>query len=272
MSSVLIFSKRKKIKRNNAAKTERFFIGLVIFLVLTIILEILFHFFLAPAFAIKKIEIAAHPGSWFSDSDIIKIIGIGPGDSYFDVKGRIIKQHLLAIPSVRAVTVKKIFPSTLYLNIVERVPIGLCFVSGKSGTTPFAVDTTGIIFPINRTLNASDYPIISGIDVPLVKNGARLPRPLCSFLEDLEKIRNASPELFSLISEIKFVKKNGMDYDVVLYPGNSKIKVRIGNSLDVKMFKYIIMVLDVIKTQKNPGAIEEIDLRSGRVVYKIRGE
>ncbi len=277
MSSVLTFShgtgrKRKKTPVHDSRKIERFFIVLVLLLVLTIILEVLFHFYIAPSLLIKKIEVSSNAALGISDSDIIKITGLRENSHYFDVKSTVVAEKLLAIPSIKSVTVKKIFPSTVFIKIQERIPVGLCFMKSASGMVPVAVDGDGVLFPARQNLHSNDFPVISGIDVPFLKNGARLPLPLCSFLEDLENIRNASPELYSLISEIKFVKKNEMDYDVVLYPVNSKVRVRIGKDLDSKMLKYIIMILDVIAKQPAMDNLEEIDLRSGEVVYRMRGE
>ncbi len=277
MSSVLVFSrgsgrKRKHSPVSNVRKMERFFIILVILLILTIAFEILFHFYVAPSLTIKKIEVSADKTLGMTDSEIIRITGLSGNSNYFDVKSDLIKQRLLTVPSIKSVTVKKIFPSKIYIRIENRVPVGVCFIKSAGGMVPAAVGESGILFPVSNRLDTADFPVISGIDIPSLAKGARLPLPLCSFLEDLESIRTASPELFSLISEIKFVKKNGMDYDVVLFPVNSKIRVRIGKDLDIKTLKYIIMMLDVIAKQPAMSNLKEIDMRSGEVVYRMRGE
>ena len=277
MSSVLVFTrrpgrKRKQTPLNTTRKIERFFIVLVLLLILTIIFEILFHFYVAPSLTIKKIEISSSKALGMSNNEIIKITGLSGTSNYFDVKSDSIKQRLLAVSSIKSVTVKKIFPSKIFIKIENRVPVGVCFIKSAGGMIPAAVGEKGILFPVSKHLNAADFPIISGIDVPSLKKGARLPLPLCSFLEDLESIRIASPELYSLISEIKFVKKNGMDYDVVLFPVNSKIRVRIGKELNIKTLKYIIMMLDVIAKQPAMSNLKEIDMRSGEVVYRMQGE
>ncbi len=277
MSSVLVFTHRSGRKKrqgpvNNTRKIERFFIVLVLLLVLTIVFEILFHFYVAPSLTIKKIEISSSKTLGMSNNEIIKITGLSGNSNYFDVKSDSIKQRLLAVSSIKSVTVKKIFPSKIFIKIENRVPVGVCFIKDAGGMVPVAVGEKGILFPVSKHLNTADFPVISGIDVPSLKKGARLPLPLCSFLEDLESIRTASPELYSLISEIKFVKKNGMDYDVVLFPVNSKIRVRIGKDLNIKMLKYIILMLDVISKQPAMSNLKEIDMRSGAVVYRMQGE
>ncbi len=277
MSSVLIFSrgssrKRKKLPVHDTREGEHFFIVLVLLLVVTIVFELFFHFYVAPSLVIKKIEISADTALGMSDSDIIRITGLSENSNYFDVKSSLVRQKLLSVPSIKSVAVRKVFPSKLFITIQERIPVGVCFVQSAGGLVPVAVDDEGVLFPVHQHFDTDSFPVLSGVDVPFMKRGARLPLPLCSFLEDLDTIRNRSPELYSLISEIKFVKKNGMDYDVVLYPVNSKVRVRIGKELSSKMLKYIVMILDVIGKQPAMKNLKEIDLRSGEVVYKMQGE
>lgn len=277
MSSVLVYtrragSKRKKTAVSDTERIEKFFIGLILFLLMIILIEVAFHFFIAPSLSIKKIEIVASTNLGLSDSEILRVSGLYKNINYFDVKSHTVASRLLAIPTVKEAVVKKVFPSTVFLKITERTPVGVCFAGDSKGLVPIAVDEEGVLFPFKQGTGFTDYPIISGVNIPFIKNGARLPRPLSSFLDDLDNIRKVSPELYSLISEVKFVKKNGLDYDVILYPTTSKIRVRIGDNLDIKMLKYIIMILDVISMQPAMDNLEEIDLRTGEVVYRIRGE
>ncbi len=277
MSSVLtgggIYNGTRNVHTRDTARMERFFIRLIIFLTAVIILEILFHFFIAPSLMIKKIEIVSGPGLGLSKEEILSVSGIHENMNYFDVRISVIEDRLLSVPSVKAVHVRKVFPSTLVVKISPRVPVGICLVNSGSGVIPVAVDSDGVLFPFGGGDGESaDYPVISGISIPYVKKGARLPKPLGSFLKDMDTVRNLSPQLFSLISEVKFVKKDGMDYDVILYPATSRVRVRIGNGLDIKMLRYIMMILDVISMQPAMDNLEEIDLRTGEAVYRIRGE
>ncbi len=258
--------------RNNQ-KIEKFFIRLIILLLAVIILEVAFHFYIAPSLYIKKIEIISGPELGLSETDVLALTGLDTRMNYFEVRTADIAGRLLSIPAVRNVGVKKVFPSTLVLTITARNPVGIFLVNSGAGTIPMAVDSDGVLFPLEGNSSSSmDYPVISGVYAPNIKNGARLPLSLCSFMKDLDMVRNAAPELSGLISEVKFVKKEGLDYEVVLYPVNSKVRVRIGNELDVKLLRYMVMILDVISMQSGMDNLEEIDLRTGEAVYRIRGE
>ncbi len=272
-NSVYSNTGRRGASSGNNQKIEKFFIRLIILLITIIIFEIVFHFYIAPSLFIKKIEIISGPELGLSESDVLTITGLDTKMNYFEVRNADIAGRLLAIPAVRNVAVKKVFPSTLILTITARNPVGVFLVNSGSATIPMAVDSDGILFPLQKN-NSSfiDYPVISGVYAPDIKNGARLPLSLCSFMKDLDMVRNAAPQLSGLISEVKFVKKEGLDYEVVIYPVNSKVRVRIGNELDVKLLKYMVMILDVISMQSGMDNLEEIDLRTGEAVYRIRGE
>ncbi len=278
MSSVIagngVYGTRRSGRSSKSSvRIEKFFIRLIVFLVAVIILEIIFHFYISPSLYVSRVEISAEPELGMSENDILAAAGLGTRLNYFEIKSREISDNLLSVPSIKAVEIRKVFPSTVVINLTARKPVGVCLVESRSGTVPMAVDSEGVLFPISgRAKNPADYPVISGINASNIKNGARLPRSLCSFMEDLDTVRNVSPRLFSLISEVKFIKKDGLDYDVILYPTNSRVRVRIGNELDIKLLKYMVMILDVISMQSGMDDLEEIDLRTGEAVYRIRGE
>ncbi len=273
MSSIATGNSVYRNAGKNNERIEKFFIRLIVFLIIVIILEVAFHFYIAPSLFIKKIEITASPELGLSEEDILAIAGLNTKMNYFEIRDSDISGSLLSVPAVKAVEIKKIFPSTLMLTITAREPVGVFLVSSGTGIVPMGVDSEGVLFPMKNTGRGTvDYPVISGVNAPEIKNGARLPRPLCSFVEDLDMVRRTAPQLFGLISEVKFVKKEGVDYEVILYPTNSKVRVRIGNELDVKLLKYMVMILDVISMQSGMDNLEEIDLRTGEAVYRIRGE
>lgn len=59
---------------------------------------------------------------------------------------------------------------------------------------------------------------------------------------------------------------------MLLFPAHRKVRVRIGTSIDEQLLTYIMMVLDVVSQQNMVDKLDEIDFRTGEVVYKIREE
>ena len=277
MSSVIlspeVYPGRARSSRGqaNSRKIERIFTGFIIVLLGIIIVELGFHFWIAPSVLIDRIVISADSNFIYSDDFLLEKAGVGPSDTFFDIKTEIIEKRLLLIPAIQSVSVKKVFPSILKIDIESRVPVGLSLISTDAGVVPAMIDSEGVVFMTGYNMISMDLPVISGLDFPEIRDGMRMPKELCSFLEDMEGIKRLSPDLYGMISEIKFVRTGSADYEVLLYPKNYKTKIRIGSGIDEKLLKYIIMVLEVISGQPGMEKLEEIDFRTGDIVYRIQG-
>jgi len=271
-SGVYPHSDKGRKKNIVSRKIEQIFSGFIIFLLCVIVLELVFHFLVSPSVLIDKVVITADPGFIYTDDFLMGKAGLGSTDTFFTVKPKVIEKRLMLIPAIRSVSVKKLFPSVLKIDIVSRVPVGLSLISSDSGIVPSLIDRDGVLFLTGYNAKSLDLPIISGLDFPEIKDGMRMPKALCSFLEDMDSLKKSSPELYGLISEIKFVKKGTADYEVLLYPESYKTRIHIGDSIDEKMLKYIVMVLEVISKQPGMEKLEELDFRTGDIVYRIQGE
>jgi cell division protein FtsQ len=258
--------------QGNSRKIERIFTGFILLLLCIIIIELGFHFWIAPSVLINKIIISTDSNFLYSDDYLLEKAGVGADNTFFDIKTAIIEKRLLLIPAIQSASVKKIFPSSLKIDIQSRDPVGLSLISTNSGIVPGMIDKEGVIFLTGYNLNQIDLPVISGLDFPEIQDGMRMPKDLCSFLEDMGEIKHLSPDLYSLISEIKFIRTGNADYEVLLFPKNYKTRIRIGSGIDEKLLKYIIMVLEVISGQPGMEKLEEIDFRTGDIVYRIQGE
>jgi cell division protein FtsQ len=263
---------RTRKGQGNIKKIERVFTGFIIILLVIITLELVFHFLIAPSVLIDRIVISSDSIFKYSDDFILNQAGIGTEATFFDIKDVLIEKRLMLIPAIKSVSVKKVFPSVLKIDISSRIPVGLSLVSRDGGVVPAMIDSEGVVFMAEKSSVPMDLPIISGLEFSEIRDGMRMPRELCSFLEDMEGIKRASPGLYGLISEIKFVRKSNTDYEVLLYPKNYKTRIRIGSGIDEDMLKYIIMVLEVISGQTGMEKLQEIDFRTGDIVYRIQGE
>ncbi len=278
MSSVIIspgtYSGGNKRGRGSTGleKIEKLFTVFIIVLLGIIVLELVFHFLVAPSLKINKIVITAESNFTYSDDFLLKQAGIGKEDTFFSVNSVIIEKRLMLLPAVKSVSVKKVFPSVIKIDIQSRVPVGMALVTTDAGIVPVVVDSEGVVFMTGTSLGSMDLPVISGLDFPEIKGGMRMPKALCSFLEDMEVLKKSAPGLYGLISEVKFVKKSNLDYEVLLYPRNYRTRIRIGSTLNEEMLKYMVMVLEVISGRPGMEKLEEIDFRTGNVVYRIQGE
>jgi cell division protein FtsQ len=121
--------------------------------------------------------------------------------------------------------------------------------------------------------SAASVPIISGLRFESFRLGTRLPAGLAAILSSLAAIRTAEPALLSAISEIRIVvpaAAGAAPTELLIYPLNQRIPVRAGASLDAPTLRSIILVLDVLGAKGLAASIQEIDFRTGTVVYRSK--
>ncbi|MFW6343458.1 MAG: cell division protein FtsQ/DivIB [Sediminispirochaetaceae bacterium] len=264
--------KQKKKTQLDETKTKRVFIAIVLFLSFLLVLEILFHLVIAPRLVISNITIETAGDFPLSNEEILNIAGLAGGTStYFSTNTKALEERLENIPMVRTAKVEKSFPRGLSLNLTKRTPIALLTVPLNGRLTTAFLDENGVIYSIGEVGNA-DFPVISGVEIPRVEEGMKLPQVLHSFLEDLEELKGESPSLYRLISEVKFVKNNSTEYDVILYPSHYRVRVRIGPSIDKKLLTYVMLVLDVLSGRGMEDEVVEVDFRTDNVVYRVEGD
>ncbi|MFO7731112.1 MAG: FtsQ-type POTRA domain-containing protein [Spirochaetia bacterium] len=245
-----------------------FIIGILAFLLAA---EIVYHVLIAPYLVVNKISIQAAGDFPYTNEELLSIAAVEGNTYFFDVKPELISARLERVPLVKSVEVSKKFPHSLNIAITEREPLAALTILDSNKMVPTYVDSSGVIFR-SRGVEFLDLPIISGIDVPVYKDGMQLPQVLTSFLEELNRLQIENPALYRLISEVKFVKKNATDYEVVLFPSQYQVRVRIGPSLTEELMKYIVLVLDVVAEKGMETTIEEIDFRTDEVVYRVGEE
>jgi cell division protein FtsQ len=91
-------------------------------------------------------------------------------------------------------------------------------------------------------------------------------------LLDLAELQHSSPIMFSLISELRIAGSRNSSFDLLLYPVHQKIPVRISPEIDRTLLSNIYKVLYVLNNEGLLNELEEIDFRSGEVVYVRKEE
>jgi cell division protein FtsQ len=253
------------------ARARRIFGSIIAFLLIVLAMEVAFHLFIAPELVIGTVNIRARDDFAMSNAQILEAAGIHGKPYYFSVSPSQIEAQLERVPMVRDAQVNTRFPDTMTISITGREPLGLLMVQGENGLQQALVDRQGLVFRVGGT-EVPDLPVISGIEIPRATAGMRLPDEIVGFLADLAKLRQEAPELYRLISEVKFVKKNKGRFEVLLYPAHYRIRVRLGPTLDTHTFKYIMLVLDVISGRGMEDDIVEVDFRTEHVVYRVGEE
>jgi cell division protein FtsQ len=311
MSSIALFRNNRynqKIRRRDrgnpvqekrereAQEFRQIFKLLILVLAAMLALELIFHFYIARTLVIRQVTIEASDRIPYTNGEILRFSGLEEGTYFFEADTELIASKLEQLPIVKSAVVRKTFPHFLSISLSERAPVSTLMVVGEEGMQPVYVDCEGVIFRMDRrkpggqgeveiqdlesggtarTDLRTDYldlPVLSGIEIPAYQEGMSLPPVLTSFLSDLERLRREEPALYRLISEVKFVKKNHSQYEVVLYPSSYPVKVRIGSALSSELMKYIALVLDVMAREGVLMEIDELDFRTEEVVYRLGRE
>jgi cell division protein FtsQ len=243
---------------------------LLVALVMLVAVEIVFQLFIAPELLITKVQVYCSKDFQLTNADIIKIADIREKEYFFSVNTGVVEGKLLKNPLIKDIQVEKIFPGTLKIFITERNPLALSLVQMGNRSVPVMIDNEGVVFEIGKSVTDYTMPVISGLKFRDLKLGVKLPSALCEYFGDLKVLQDTSPLLFNQISELKFVRKSSSVYEVILYPLNGNIRIRTGADIDEGLLKQIFVVLDIIEKKGIESDMEELDFRSGQVVYRVK--
>jgi cell division protein FtsQ len=202
--------------------------------------------------------------------EILSAAGLSGGVSWWALDCAAVRTRLEENPLVLSARVHKVFPDTVKLSVFRREPVVLMLASSGGRNLPVLVDSEGVIVKACASSSEADLPVLSGISMADARPGARLPRSYRSLLADLKNLKQRSPALFRLISEISVVPVGDIDYELVFYPLSSPVRVRVHRTIDEALLKYSMMVLDLLDDRGILHEIEEIDFRGEEAVYTMK--
>ena len=273
MSSIALLSglyNRERIKPRQRIRLV--FSILIAVLAAILLIEIVFHFVISPRLRLSRVEIVAGKGLTLTNGAILKLAGLNGNETFFAVDEAGIAERIATFAPVKSVTVEKVFPNTLRIGITAREPLGISLTVINGRSLPIMLDEEGVVFQIGASVSEFDLPALSGFTFSEVELGQRVNRALLAFFHDLRNLKSTSVALFNLISELKFVKKDRAGFEVLLYPRDYRVAVRIGPRISVDIMRKILLVLDVFAGQGIIGTIKEIDFRTGTPLVRFKEE
>lgn len=233
-----------------------------------LVCELCVYFFVVPC--LDTVEISWSGLSSYSEESMSGVIAPCAGKKFMNFSPAEAKSLILSVPGVESVQISKRFPNKVYINVSERRPVAMTFVSSNGRTIPVEIDRNGVLF--NGTLNSagadSSLPLISGIPVENIPEGMRIPQKYRALMEQIDRIRSLSQNYFAAVSEIHVIPKEYGNYELVLYPIHSRTRILTGRQLKEEDLQYMMVALDVVNALE-PN-VEEIDLRYGSVTYTYR--
>jgi cell division septal protein FtsQ len=208
--------------------------------------------------------------SALSRDELLSAALIHEKEYFFLLDAERVKAALEAEPRVAEASVAKLFPNGLKIAVRERKAVAAALVSMDGRIAAVCLDSSGVAYAEASPEEAASVPVLSGLRFEGFRIGTRLPPVVASLLASLGAIQASEPALLSAVSEIRMVKASGGEPELLIYPLNQRIPVRAGASLDAQTLRSIILVLDVLGTRGIAASVQEIDFRTGTVVYRSK--
>lgn len=248
---------------------QKLLLVLIAVLGAAIVLEIVFHLVIAPQFRVSRVIVESELP--LSNERILEIARIDGTEDYFSIDPSVIAGNLERFHLIKSATVEKVFPDMVKIVIHGRKPVAVAFAVEEGRSLPLLIDEEGVVFQKGAVaIDDWSLPVLSGVQFERVTVGTRLPALLKPFLQDLRELQLSSPVHFDLISEFRVVKKGDYDFEVVLYPVSHRVPVRIGNSIDKELCNFLMVALDMLTSEGKLQNVQEIDFRTGEIVYRLR--
>jgi cell division protein FtsQ len=275
MSEALFFDRYGKYKRSKTSRKQirepvfnRALVILVIALCLFLVGELVFHFIIAPRMTVRSITIKSD--SSLSKEEILAIAGIEESVYYYNLDTVQIREDLEGLAQVREAVVEKVFPDALNITLYGRVPLAMFFfITPEGASIPLVIDDQGVVFEIGSGVSEWDLPVITGVKFQRLKVGMKLPDAVRPILQDLSALQNQEPDLFRLISEFRLISKSTGVLDILLYPVQYPVRLRLSAGLDPAVMRNALIILDLLAGQEALLRVRELDMRTGEVVYRI---
>jgi cell division protein FtsQ len=275
MSEALLFDRYGKYKRSKTSRKQfresvfnRALVIVVIALCLFLAGELVFHFVIAPRMTVRSITIKSELG--LSKEEILAIAGIEESVYYYNLDSAQIREDLESFALVREAVVEKVFPDTLIITLYGRAPLAMFFFTTPEGASvPLVIDDQGVVFEIGSGVSDWDLPVITGVKFQQLKVGMKLPERVRPILQDLRTLQKQEPDLFRLISELRLISKSTGALEILLYPIQYPVRLRLTAGLDPAVMRNALIILDLLAGQEVLQRVRELDLRTGEVVYRM---
>ena len=259
---------RSRYGTASSKKIEKGLKRLLILAGIILIAQLIWLFGVSPCIPFTTVEVHGFDG--LDGTQALAVANIPEGAAFITVNVKDAQQRLASHPLVESARVIKRFPDRLSIFLEPRraAAVSLAEINGRQ--VFLCIDRHGVVFKINdNAAQAQNLPVLSGLVFERPSMGMRLSAALVPLLEDISRIHDSSPELLAALSEIRINHKAYDDYDIVLYPVHSSIRIRLENNLTEDTLRYVLLMLDVFESRFPKP--EEIDFRSSLGSYKIKG-
>lgn len=253
-----------KKKKNSGSKVKVLKILFTVLLSL-LLLEMMVYIFVIPCLGNVRIKLTGL--ETISDREIISLCREEFDKNYLKFDKEAVCTLIANLPSVEKVSVQKVFPDKVYINIVERTPVALTFLNDSEKTVPVQIDKDGMLFPVKSPDFQADktVPIVSGIPLENRSAGMKIPAEYTILIDRIAEIQEKNREYFTALSEIHVVPGKYGNFELLLFPIDSKLRVFADRIFTVETLKKMMVTLDAVSSLNSSDSV--IDLRYGSISY-----
>jgi len=231
-------------------------------------LEILFNLFLAPRLRVSSVVLESDIP--LSDETVLNLTGLDRNNWYFSLDEESLARSLEQLAMVETARVHKQFPNRLSIALKSRRPLVMSLTMGSGELQPLIIDREGVVFLSGRNVFSYNLPLLEGPEGVWTQEGSLLSEEILPLLEDLDRLRSDSENLFNIISEIQIIPRERGVIDIELHLTTHSIPVLLDLPVTQAKMNQAVMVVDVMEKEGLARKIAEVDLRSGSIVYKER--
>jgi len=257
-------------KAQKIEKNIRKFLALV---AVFISIGLVWVFAVSPALVPVKIDVKSFQG--LNKAEVLNFAGIRSGATYISINAQEAEELLSKHPMVESAKVIKRFPDRLSIFLEPRQAVAAVVARVNGRLQPVYVDRYGVAFRIGNGAGETPpawLPVISGVldERQPLGLGMRLNAVYLPLFSRIAAISEGDSNIWQAVSEIGIAKKNNDLYDLVLYPVNSQIKLRMGSDISKENIYYALLMADVCRQLGSGRFPDEMDVRSGLGVFKTK--
>lgn len=241
--NVGVVSKQKNNK--DSKKEKNVGTSIFIFFAILVIMSLAIGVVFSPTFDVTGI--VTYDGVNVSSGEISNIANVNIGENILKQNYRAIKENVSAIPYIKSVNIKLLFPDKIEIRYEEREPYALC----KYLESYVVVDKFGYLLEIKKENDLTDLPVIYGIELEncelgeMLKDTDRIKYQNVVMLLETAKQRDFQYNIYEIdyekISEVKFWVK---DFDIDIIYGD------IDKNLIADKLNYLSEVLKKLNGKK----------------------
>mgnify|MGYP004457071893 FL=1 len=241
--NVGVVSKQKNNK--DSKKEKNVGTSIFIFFAILVIMSLAIGVVFSPTFDVTGI--VTYDGVNVSSGEISNIANVNIGENILKQNYRAIKESVSAIPYIKSVNIKLLFPDKIEIRYEEREPYAL----GKYLESYVVIDKFGYLLEIKKENDLTDLPVIYGIELEncelgeMLKDTDRIKYQNVVMLLETAKQRDFQYNIYEIdyekISEVKFWVK---DFDIDIIYGD------IDKNLIADKLNYLSEVLKKLNGKK----------------------